>query len=169
MEIEIEGKFHEVLRRDMRMDRELVFTFFENFARAEYALKRAGYAETHSGSVTAAWDSFADFLQPRFDATTDRALKVAADYFFAQPPLKQILNNGTLGWAQPERTVQQTLRQLLVFVRRVRNNLFHGGKFPGVIHDDPVRNKELLRHGLVVLLSVLALHPDVLDHFIHDE
>jgi hypothetical protein len=168
MAINLSHDLGQVLRRDPHIDRDLVLTFFENFSRAEYALKRAGYAEEWVGAVSAAWDRFADVLHPKFFATNDDALTAAVDYFFTGPPLKQTLSAGVIGWAPAEVNMPRTLRQLLIFVRRVRNNLFHGGKFPGVPHDDPARNNVLLRHGLVILLVVMSLDPDVLHHFLDE-
>lgn len=158
----------QALRRDLIIDRDVVLTFFENFSRAEYALKRAGYAVERGGAVQAAWDRFADRLHAKFFATNDDALTAAVDYFFTSPPLKQTLSAGVMGWAPAEVKAARTLRQLLIFVRRVRNNLFHGGKFPGVVHDDPARNNVLLQHGLVILLVVMSLDPEVLHHFLDE-
>jgi hypothetical protein len=165
MEANLDREIAHIIRRDERIDRELVLSFFENFARAEYALKRCGYVQEVSGKVAAAWDDFANFVEPRFNPTATESLSAAVNYFYENPPLKQILSDGTLAWSAPETKVGRTLRQLLVFVRRVRNNLFHGGKFPGVLHDDPARNNLLLQHGLAIVLFVLSLEPDVLRHF----
>src|SRR4051812_22627921 len=123
MAINLGHDLGQVLRRDPHINRDLVLTFFENFSRAEYALKRAGYAEQPAGVVSAAWDRFADFLDPKFFARTDDALMEAVDYFFTAPPLKQTLSDGIIGWAPAEVNMRRTLRQLLIFVRRVRNNL----------------------------------------------
>ena len=46
--------------------------------------------------------------------------------------------------------------QVLDLIRRVRNNLFHGGKFNDA-HSGPGRNELLLRHSLAILHRCLEL------------
>jgi len=46
-------------------------------------------------------------------------------------------------------------------VRRVRNNLFHGGKFLPVPPGDPDRDKLLVQHSLTVLRTCMSLHKRV--------
>jgi len=71
---------------------------------------------------------------------------------------------GTLGWAETKRGPSEREEEFLVrLVRTIRNNLFHGGKFP--YPDGPVqdvaRDRELINSALVVLKEALALHPDL--------
>jgi hypothetical protein len=58
-----------------------------------------------------------------------------------------------------------------LYVRTVRNNLFHGGKFPrtGSV-EEPLRNKKLITECLAVLdcLLKLPLPNDVKDYFWND-
>ena len=52
-------------------------------------------------------------------------------------------------------------------VKRIRNNLFHGGKFPiptGPV-SAPERDTELLEHGLVILHALLELDERVKKHW----
>src|SRR3546814_18633912 len=44
---------------------------------------------------------------------------------------------------------------VLTYVRRVRNNLFHGGKFNGRWFE-PQRSEQLLKHSLTILRACLA-------------
>lgn len=46
---------------------------------------------------------------------------------------------------------------LIALVRRVRNNLFHGGKYNSELHEEPARNEELLRGGLLILEECLRV------------
>jgi hypothetical protein len=45
----------------------------------------------------------------------------------------------------------------------VRNNLFHGGKFPWPV--DPARNAKLIRHALVLLDAMVDLDDRVKHYF----
>jgi len=67
-----------------------------------------------------------------FKGTEEEALVEGIKYLLEHPPKKQAIIRGTLSWqdSQPDRN-SPMLQNLLVLVRRVRNNLFHGGKFPG--------------------------------------
>jgi hypothetical protein len=47
----------------------------------------------------------------------------------------------------------------------VRNNLFHGGKFPFARIKDPARDPDLLKHSLTILEACLELNPKVKGKF----
>ena len=49
---------------------------------------------------------------------------------------------------------------LFLLIRRVRNNLFHGGKFNGKWFE-PERSEALLQHGLVILRHCGTRHSEV--------
>src|SRR5688572_21872609 len=113
----------------LKVDRERALDFLGVFARFEYALKAGGYAEKKHGAVAADWDRFDKEHADAFDQSATQALAEAASYLLASPPKKQILNNdGKLEFAAAD-PGGSDLHRLLVYVRRVRNNLFHGGKF----------------------------------------
>jgi len=46
---------------------------------------------------------------------------------------------------------------VLLSVRTVRNNLFHGGKFPDGVITDPLRDEQLIRDCLAFLKGLLGL------------
>jgi hypothetical protein len=55
-------------------------------------------------------------------------------------------------------------RYLLRLVRDVRNNLFHGGKYPaptGPVDGEVLRNSKLLKACLTILDRCQSLHADV--------
>ena len=93
-------------------------------------------------------------------ATPPADLATAIRYYLEMPPKKQIIRNDLLDWddLQPDHKNQAEL--ILRLVCRVRNNLFHGGKFNGHWFE-PQRSEELLRHGLLILRSAVAAHPNV--------
>ena len=49
------------------------------------------------------------------------------------------------------------IERLLNYVRRVRNNLFHGGKFTSLSVSDLGRNASLIEDSLVILKECLRL------------
>lgn len=75
------------------------------------------------------------------------------------PPRKQVLRQGQMAWSESRDAALSEIEQLLVDIRRVRNNLFHGGKFPnpdGRVAE-VARNEQLLKDSLAALNEILGL------------
>ncbi|MGD9968558.1 MAG: hypothetical protein AB7T59_18725 [Hyphomonadaceae bacterium] len=128
--------------------------FFATFARAEFALKRAGYLTCNPGDDGAKpdWNRAASELGERFFLRMRDAQQ--AQVFFDAPPQRQVVRtNGSLSWDDCE--IPSNTLDLLNAVKRVRNNLFHGGKLPGVPGNEPSRNERLLTAGLFVISQVV--------------
>ncbi|MGE5153415.1 MAG: hypothetical protein ACM3ST_05310 [Bdellovibrio bacteriovorus] len=134
---------------------QLATDFFRTFSRVEYALKTAGYLVQHKKNAEADWTAFAQEIDYAFLCVKTEALKEAQNYIFMHPPRKAINNNGKIEWERvvPDHKNQTDL--LLQYVRRIRNNLFHGGKFNGRWFQ-PERSGPLVHAGLVILNSALA-------------
>lgn len=125
--------------------------FFKFMMRFEYALKASGFLE-HSGEgcpAVPAWDRYAAKLgRPFFEEVSANAL---APTMLAYPPSKQTVSDGgelTFEAIPPPRDAIQ----LLIAVRRARNNLFHGGKSGDADHE---RNDLLVAEALAVLTAAL--------------
>jgi hypothetical protein len=131
----------------------LAFQFFKIFARFEYALKAAGFHAGKEGKARKAeanWDSFAKSLNSLFEEEHEGELGEAVRYMLDEPPKVQMVNAaGQLEWAD-KRETGPTARQLFLYIRRVRNNLFHGGKFNGHWFARE-RSEPLIRHSLTIL------------------
>jgi hypothetical protein len=136
--------------------------FLGVFARSEYALKAAGFARGDERQAEADWDAFAQAIADDFDLSKNHNLRAAVDYLLTKPPKKQVLKNKSLQFfdAPPDKN-QRRAQQVLLMVRRVRNNLFHGGKFLPVPTGDPDRDKLLIQHSLTVLRTCISLHNGV--------
>lgn len=139
---------------------ELACEFLAVFSRYEFALKSTGFAE--GDAVQAAWDRYAGSIATAFDQITDTEVTAAVDYLLTQPPKKQVLREGKLQWESTPLDNVPRAQQVLTMIRRVRNNLFHGGKFiPAEAGGDPHRDQLLVQHSLVVLRACLPLDPNV--------
>jgi hypothetical protein len=148
------------------IDKEAVTGFSIFFSRFEYSLKRTlGYALVRNNGVEADWNKFAKDHSAAFDTKRTPQLHEAVEYLLSQPPLKQILNDGTLDWKHTQAQRVSLLQRLTESVRRVRNNLFHGGKFPNVDVQDPGRNETLIKSCIAVLEECLLLNGDVYERF----
>ncbi|MYH31831.1 MAG: hypothetical protein F4137_24010 [Acidobacteria bacterium] len=149
---------HEALDR-------LATDLFRMFARFEYALKAAGFYQRATPRDDAAkpdWTQFAQSVRDVLNHPADTELQEAIEYILGHPPQKQIIRDETLGWreALPRTTPGDRADLVLVLVRRVRNNLFHGGKF-STQWFDPIRSEMLLRHSLTILRGCLEASPAV--------
>jgi hypothetical protein len=152
------------LYKHLQIDKEAVTGFFIFFSRFEYSLKRIReYAKQKNTGVEADWDRFAKDHNNVFDDRRTSELERAVKYLQEYPPRKQILNEeGTLdviptGWkCTPVQNIP-LLPQLILSVKRVRNNLFHGGKFHSGDFLDQGRNTELIENCMVVLKECLRL------------
>lgn len=134
----------------------LTLEFLATFARFEFALKKSGYARGDNSQVSPDWDVFANDV-----ATLDAALVTqvldSCKYLQQHPPKKQILQGGRLQWVDRKGTSGSAIGDVLLSVRTVRNNVFHGSKFPDGPVAEPLRDEQLIRDCLGVLTSLLKL------------
>lgn len=148
--------------KNTEVPKDLLFDFFLSFSKFEFALKTAKFAVGNEKKVSPDWDSFAASVKNTFDKTQNKNLGDAIDYFLNKPPWKQVLINGAMSWdaSIPNNGISE-IEKVLLLIRRVRNNLFHGGKFNFNIHKDKERTITLLKSSLVILNACLPLAPDV--------
>lgn len=139
----------------------LVFDFLLDFGRFEYALKAAGFAVSRNGRANPDWPRF-ETMARGFLGSLDGDENEAVAYLLAEPPKTQVYRNGQLGWVETtQKADEERDAFLLRLVRTVRNNLFHGGKYPlGV-----TRDRLLLGHARTVLWASLRVDSDVQHEF----
>ena len=134
----------------------LAVELFERFGRFEYALKRSQFLNGPvGGDARADWDGFANRLGANFfdfhfantDQNADRA------ELFAVPPRKgivvqvQVAGEWTRQFGWRDMPIPENAVELMLAVRRVRNNLFHGDK----ANPDYSRNPQLVRAANLIL------------------
>ena len=141
---------------NIEVDPKLICNFLAVFSRMEYSLKATEeYICGSEKKVEPKWDSFANdineiFLQIKDE---DAELKSAVDYLIKYPPKKQIIDDGKLIFQERKLEKGQKLtQQILLMVRTIRNNLFHGGKYYKNTKD---RDLLLIKHSLKIYLYVL--------------
>ncbi len=141
----------------------LSFDFFKLFSRFEYSLKAAHF-HTGEGNANPNWTTFAQDIHVNFQALQDEALVRAKQYILGNPPKKQVIEQGNIAWSGSPPTQVNDTDLLLLYVRRVRNNLFHGGKFNGNWFA-PQRSEELLNSSIIVLRHALEMNVNVKQAF----
>ncbi len=164
----------EVISRISRAeDRQDAIQLFLLFSRFEYALKRRGFVSvTHGGQVKPDWDRYArenDWL------TNENGLRRPVDsirdhveYLLKVPPKKQVVEEQDLTWKPDNHDGPDDLVRVLTLVRRVRNNLFHGGKFPGAPVEEIARDRRLLEASIEILYFCLDADESLYSYFIED-
>ena len=137
---------------------DLANEFFREFARYEYCLKRVGLRK-ESRTAGACWKSYAAEVRDVIDNATGE-VEDSISYFKESPPRKQVVENGDLEWSDQIPDHDNDSELILLLICRVRNNLFHGGKFNGRWFE-PERSEDLIRHALVILRACKESHPRV--------
>jgi len=141
---------------------DLAFRLFKLLAQFEYSLKAMGYASSKAnGSAEADWDRFANEVGNVLLVLDTPSVVAARTYLLDHPPRRQVLLDGHLGWESVP-TGDRSVQALFGHVRRVRNNLYHGGKF-NAKWLDPDRSRDLVAHVLALLDELPAHNPQLRD------
>lgn len=147
---------------------ELAVEFFKEFARTEYALKAAGWLRAgRNREAQPDWERFALETRERLIAVLTENGSDAVRYLNENPPKKQVVGEDGLAWEESRLSEIPAGDRLLIFLRRIRNNLFHGGKFNGRWFQ-PERSKELIQHGLMVLRACRDAAPQLKEAYDDD-
>lgn len=149
-------------REHVRVNPDLLLEFFLIFARAEFALKNSGFVKGNEREASPDWDRFAASIKNSFAKDKSDDLTQAANYILNNPPMKQVLRQNTLMWkANVPHGKLTDIEVLIRLVRRIRNNLFHGGKHNIALFEDTERTTRLLKSSLIVIQECLLLAPHV--------
>lgn len=143
---------------------DLATELFRVFAQFEYCLKVTGYCVAGTGdAANPDWTRFALELPP---LTQQGGADVAAAiaYMLQNPPKKQVYVDNVLQWRDVAPQAKSENDFIFLYVRRVRNNLFHGGKFNGRFFN-PERSKELLEHSITILMAAIVMSPLILEAY----
>lgn len=127
--------------------------FFKVMTRLEFSIKDYGYVKPrgpHNRSAEIDWDRFIDEkLNDELLIAVEKSPE--AKILVSSPPKQQVLDlGGNLAWADPQPVT--STKELIIAVRRVRNNLFHGGK---KLDPDALRNYDLICAALKVIDLIL--------------
>lgn len=149
----------------IEMNHPLAQEFFFVFSRFEYALKMSDYLRRNPTEPRVDWRRFATSLEHIFSNPPTGEFAEAIEYLRTHPPKKQIVIEGRIAWSNGTPQTNFSADLILLYVRRVRNNLFHGGKFRQHRLDYQERTPELLRHSLIVVDACLGAAPDVFEAY----
>lgn len=150
-------------------DRLLAIQFFLFFSRFEYALKSLNRIKVGNFSFPAAdWDGYARCRQSVWlKALENQEFLEAFAFLNAAPPRQQSFSNGELKWSPNSRQAEPaSLAKTFFYVRTVRNNLFHGSKLDSAKRSEMSRDRDLLRHCIIILSVCLDGDKELREQFL---
>lgn len=145
------------------LDRDLVLDFFWKFSVFECALKREGFLRAgRNDAAEPDWISFGKFIAGRFGEVRAEHFQEGTDTLVKASPRRQVVRQGRLEWENRKRQPGESDEEFVLrLVKTVRNNLFHGGKYPDGSVAEVACDKAILRAALTVLEGCYELHPGV--------
>ena len=145
---------------------EKAFEFFYCFSRFEFALKENTYLKNEKPGSNAepSWHKYTEIWQGRYGPS-----KEAVELLSLAPQKQVVVEGKALGWQALELTsCRSKLEAVVLCLKTVRNNLFHGGKHGSKDWDDPQRTQALLVcciHVLEQLAKLGDLEADFMRHY----
>ena len=126
-------------------------------------MKASGF-NSGDGPAEANWTEFARSVETLVANPSTPEMKEAIEFILSAPPKKQFIAGGMIEWRDIQPSTNSKADALFQYVRRIRNNLFHGGKFNG--HWFALeRSERLMKAGLVVLRQSIEAQPQVSEAF----
>jgi len=155
----------ECLSRKLKIDNSLSTVFILMFSRFEYSLKNIGCFIGSEKKVSADWDGYSrkEEIKEIFNNIEEQEIIDAVNYLIENPPKKQVIIDDNVVWknSPPDSNLPKS-EQAILMVRRIRNNLMHGGKFHGAYQPEVARDTKLIESSIHVLNYCLQC-----DHEIH--
>jgi hypothetical protein len=133
----------------------LAFDFFYWFSRFEFALKENQYLKSHKPDSNAdpGWSEYVMKWQPNYNPSAE-----ASELLQLLPQRQIVLEGDALDWKPLDLSgCKSSLDAVVLCLKTIRNNLFHGGKHSCEGWDDPMRNHALLTSGKAVLSQLAKL------------
>lgn len=133
---------------------DLVLRFVSVFARCEYAMKETGYKRDDNGVAAPAWQKLQGDARSWLTVESGSELHQAIELLRTKPPKVETF---AAGWQPAAFKQADAVAQAIESARRVRNNLFHGGKHH--VEEEAGRDEQLVRAALTLLLALVAQCP----------
>ncbi|TPI70026.1 hypothetical protein FJ420_02900 [Mesorhizobium sp. B3-1-3] len=148
---------------------DLALDFFLIYSRFEYAAKDNGHVQKPAAptELRLSHNSLAMVIDADLQAhiLTNPSLRGAVEYYENDPPRKQIWDGTKPDWKVTVQQEPMRSERLLIWLTRVRNNLFHGGKGFEPESKKIGRDMALLENGLVIIEAILACDEDMRSSF----
>jgi hypothetical protein len=148
----------------LQIDRHLICEFFGWFARFEYTLKETSFCKADQyGNAKPHWTRFQKSIGAALGGRDDQNVVSAIRYLVDTPPQVQKYEHGDAIFREVPLRGDNDGERAIEAARRVRNNLFHGGKHTP--HSPPERDEKLIRCSLTLLEACLNLRQELRETF----
>lgn len=134
---------------------QLAFEFFYWFSRFEFCLKENGFLKSEKAGDRAepGWNGFITAYAPHY-----APCELVGELLKAPPDRQVVGANKSLDWKPLKFDgCKSELEKVVLAVKTVRNNLFHGGKHGAAGWDDPQRTQSLITLSRCVLENLVEL------------
>ena len=138
----------------------LIYTFFKKFSRFEYALKQAGYVRVAKGNFAAQvdWKAFESNKEYEVDSVEQELLENA--------PQREIYSKGVVSWENLKFGKNSSdIKKLMLALKTVRNNLFHGDKYVHGGWADDAKSSYYLEKGIHCLDKLATFSSDIATNY----
>lgn len=142
-----------------------IIDFVATFSRLEYALKTSGEFLKKTKDAEADWTAFASSIESKINNSSNCQLKKSIEYILNNPPQKQTNENGVIKWKRVDPSQRNKTKNLIIYICRIRNNLFHGGKFVGGYLEEFDRDFRLVKCALLILKEIVNFDEKVKNAF----
>jgi len=141
------------------LDLTLIVKFFWLFSGMESVLKRKGFVKMDRfHNALPDWTKFEDEIESDLSGVDELQFLRAVTYLVQHPPKRQKFDGTVVKWeAQMKNPLHSDNRFALMMARSVRNNLFHGGKYPQMEIEAVERNRVLIESAYLVLCRCVEL------------
>ena len=120
------------------------------------------YRYRHRNTRRCIANSDYSIISGSFGGALSQDFQQAISVLTTAAPRKQVVVDKRLAWQDNKRGECEAFEAFVLrMVRTVRNNLFHGGKYPDGPVEEVARNRDLLRAGCRVLEECMKLHKDL--------
>jgi len=149
---------------ELQIDPDLVCEFFAVFSRFEYAMKATRYCgrDRHMNAVPD-WKSLMTDVGETFSQYHGDECGNLIEYLLTEPPQVQKVVDGQPRFVSAPLEGETVGAKAIEAAKRVRNNLFHGGKHTA--HSPPERDTQLVKGALAVLELCLAADGELNSEF----
>lgn len=108
------------------------------------------------------WRGFGKSIRGRFRDVSAHGFHESVRTLKYLSPQRQVVRDGHLRWESVKQQDHDSEEEFVLrLVKTVRNNLFHGGKYPDGPIEEVARDKAILKAALGVLQGCYELHPGV--------
>ena len=146
----------------------VVLEFLATFSRLEYALKVTKFRQegTELSEVKADWKRFTAEISTLFSPEKCNELQEAFTYLYNYPLKFYGNKNGSLEFLIYDTSkATSDIENVILKIKQIRHNLFHGGKFAPNNSGDQNNDFLLLNHSITTLLAIKDLIPEVNDAY----